>query len=186
MFPKTKNQRKEQIRTVKSEALTKKEISFFIGIVAFFCIFQFFFKTTLVSGESMLPTYTNRELLLLSTQVYNKESPSYQDVIVFELQENNKKRLLVKRVIGEEGDQIKIHEGKVYRNNQLLKESYIAASYTEGEMQLTVPKNHVFVMGDNRNPGKSLDSRYREVGFIHKDQVKGKIVFSFFHPFEKQ
>lgn len=80
----------------------------------------------------------------------------------------------VKRVIGLQGDIIELKEGIVYLNNQPLKEPYIARSHsTFGETFLSeckkviVPKDHIFVMGDNRKV--SGDSR--EIGFIELSAV---------------
>ena len=66
----------------------------------------------------------------------------------------------LKRIIGKEGDHIKIENGKVYRNGDELEESYLAEDMeTEGKIfsDIIVPDDYVFVMGDNRTA--SVESR---------------------------
>jgi signal peptidase I len=88
--------------------------------------------------------------------------------------QDNQKERLVKRIIGLPGDKIDIRNGKVYLNGALYKESYIKGSTFPNNMKfpVTVPKNHYFVMGDNREV--SLDSR--DLGFISSDKIEGKVV----------
>lgn len=81
----------------------------------------------------------------------------------------------VKRVIGLPKDVIEIRDGFVYINGRLLKEPYTAKPRsTFGGTNLsdcklmTVPKESVFVMGDNRKA--SLDSRH-ELGFVAIDDI---------------
>lgn len=80
----------------------------------------------------------------------------------------------VKRIIALEGDKIELKGGIVYLNDKPLKEPYTARPRsTFGQSFLTecypvlVPKDHIFVMGDNRKG--SADSR--EIGFIEKAAV---------------
>lgn len=90
------------------------------------------------------------------------------------------KHYYIKRVIAVEGDTIQIKEDGVYVNGKLLNEPYVnneaTPNYTsvkeEWKNGATVPKNHVFVMGDNRN--HSTDSR--AIGFVPVDQILGKVI----------
>lgn len=82
----------------------------------------------------------------------------------------------IKRVIGIEGDHIQITEdGQVYRNEGKLEEKYTKDGITNinGKyVDLIVPDNCVFVMGDNRLESK--DSRY--FGCIPVEKVNGYIL----------
>jgi signal peptidase I len=80
----------------------------------------------------------------------------------------------VKRVIAVEGDTIELRGGIVYLNGNPLKEPYTAKprstfgqSFLKECKKVTVPKKHIFVMGDNRK--ESGDSR--EIGFIEIEAV---------------
>ena len=93
------------------------------------------------------------------------------------------KNSYIKRVIGIEGDHIIIEDGKVYRNGKELKEDYIPEGViTQGKnySDIIVPKDCVFVMGDNRE--HSTDSR--EFGCIPISKVESKVAFRFW-PFSK-
>ena len=139
-------------------------------------LFTLIAKPTVVSGDSMNPTYEDRDWLFVSQLSYKFGEPSYSDVIVFDAPATSS-RILIKRIIGLAGDEIKIEEGKVYRNGELLKEEY-AEAYTPGVFEGVVPEGHVFVMGDNRD--NSLDSRFSEVGYVHEEQIIGKATVRIF------
>ena len=89
----------------------------------------------------------------------------------------------IKRVIAIEGDTIKIENGKVFVNNEELKEEYLEYGTTTDRArfnELTVPEGYVFVMGDNRN--QSYDSR--NFGCIPVNRIEGKVVLRYW-PFNK-
>lgn len=72
--------------------------------------------------------------------------------------------IFIKRVIGLPGDRLEFKDGVLYVNDRPLAAYFDASGITHLPLMslahgsVTVPKEHVFVMGDNS--GNSLDSRY--------------------------
>ena len=145
-------------------------------------------KPTIVKESSMEPTlYENNYLFVNKLAYITKDHPEYEDIIVFESgldrEGGEGKKLLIKRVIGVEGDVITISDGVVYRNGLPLEEPYTLEGYTSGEItDMTVPENGVFVMGDNRSV--SLDSRDVSVGTVSEEAILGK-AFIRLYPFSE-
>lgn len=85
----------------------------------------------------------------------------------------------IKRVIAIEGDRVEIKDGKVYINNELLSEKYLAEGVkTEATgvfNNFIVPKGYIFLMGDNRSG--SMDCR--NFGCIPVEKIESKVVFRF-------
>ena len=89
--------------------------------------------------------------------------------------------LLLKRVIAIHSDRIEGKDFQIILNGKLIKEGYIQhGSSTPPDYflrtfpQLTVPADHVFVMGDNRDV--SDDSRDPDFGTVPLNDVLGKAV----------
>lgn len=139
-----------------------------------------FARPSLVLGPSMEPTLDNYDLLLMEHITLFTKLPEHGDIIVFksDLALNSfMKKSLIKRVIGVAGDHIRISNEQVYVNDVLLEETYIS-DVTNGELDVVVPEDHVFVLGDNRPI--SRDSRDPAVSFVHKSQIKGKAYIRLF------
>ena len=87
---------------------------------------------------------------------------------------------LVKRVIGIGGDHVKCCSpaGKLTINGHEITEPYLAKSTKASEVKfdVTVPKDSIWVMGDNR--GNSEDSRFHgdlpSKGFVAKQFIVGR------------
>ena len=82
----------------------------------------------------------------------------------------------IKRVIGLPGEHVEIKDGNVYINNEKLDENYLPSGLvTDGGsgncIDVIVPENCLFVMGDNRTG--STDSRC--FGCIPLDKVESKV-----------
>ena len=133
----------------------------------------------------MYQTLVENDYLIINRLAYKLGEPKDGDIIVFKtdlLQDDGKKKDLVKRVIATEGQHIKIKDSKVYVDDKLLDEPYIHDNSTSGDIDLVVPQGKVFAMGDNRE--KSLDSRYEEVGLVDEKDILGKVMIRLF-PFNK-
>jgi signal peptidase I len=165
---------------VKSSSLGEEVkdwiVSILIAVVLAFFIRHYIVELYMVEGPSMRPTLQNGERLVVNKFIYRFNKPTKGEIIVFRYP-RDPSRDFIKRVIAEPGDTIEIKDGRVFVNGQLLNEPYILDK-TRGSYNLaTVPDGHIFVMGDNRN--NSEDSRYRDVGFVSYDLVKGKAVMIF-------
>lgn len=109
--------------------------------------------------------------------IYNNEPQGIFNKFVYHVLELTK-RSYIKRVIGLPGDHVKIENGTVYINGELLEEEYLQPDVvTESEIfnDFIVPEGYVFAMGDNRT--KSTDCR--SFGCIPADKIEGIVIFRF-------
>ena len=141
---------------------------------------KYVFASFIVDGISMYPTLdvgsgenqdnqrTNGEVLYLD----KLSKISRGDIVVFNTDKAHADTVstLVKRVIAVGGDHLQIVSNVVYLNGEKLDEPYLNKSPTYLDIDLYVPANHVFCMGDNRD--SSLDSR--ALGAVSLDDVIGK------------
>ena len=115
----------------------------------------------IVDGDSMHPTFENLDYLIIDELIYNFQTPSRGDVIVFRYP-SNPSVFYIKRIIGLPGETVSINRGVVtvttLTGEKLsLAEPYIVnedATYTKN---VSLNPEEYFVMGDNRP--NSSDSR---------------------------
>jgi signal peptidase I len=118
-----------------------------------------------VEGESMLSTLQDGDRVLVNRLSYRLHDPRRGDVVVLKRFDSpsTPERDLIKRVIGLEGERVRVTDCVVYINDQPLDEPYLdpAIQQTDGcggdQSEITIQANTVFVLGDHR--GRSSDSR---------------------------
>ncbi|MGY3779661.1 signal peptidase I [Isobaculum melis] len=146
-----------------------------------FLLTKFFFSPAVVEGESMMPTLTSSDYVLLNKFDLNV---TRFEVVAFKSPDAPQKDY-IKRVIGMPGDTIEVKDDVLFINGKAQDESYLDQEREElqdGEKLMkdftlkeltgasTVPPNKLFVMGDNRL--YSRDSR--DFGFIDQKDIKGR------------
>lgn len=174
-----------------------------LAVIAVLLIKNFLFSTTFVRQQSMYPTLTDWDMLIINRLEHVRGVPLKRgDIVVFEApikaygtvaqypEETAmdsfwklfKKTLYVKRVIGVAGDQVTIEKGVLYINGEAQEEAYVnpASSRTHGDVSVLVPEGYVFCLGDNR--GNSWDCE--EFGVVPLERVEGSANFRMF-PFNK-
>lgn len=148
-----------------------------IALLFAFIIRTFILTPIVVEGASMMPTLQDQNRMVVSKIGEVKRF----DIVVFHAIENTD---YIKRVIGLPGDRIEYKDDTLFVNGKAYKEPYldkykreiVSGPLTESFKleetavgSATVPKGHLFVMGDNRR--KSKDSRH--IGAIPMDKVVG-------------
>lgn len=145
----------------------------------------FLVKPYRIPSESMVPTLTVGQRVLVNRIGNNFSDPEVGDVVVFHPPKGSESNTcgnggkpedqacdkptsdradvnFIKRVVGVGGDRISIRGGRVFRNGKQADEPFIReCGGGEGcdlPRTFTVPAGHFFMMGDNR--GESDDSRF--------------------------
>lgn len=160
----------------KKKSTVLSWVYFFLLLAGILFFFRFVIGITVVSGDSMEPTFESNDILLTSQIFY---TPERNDIIIFQ---DDHGFDVMKRVIALPGETVEISSGAVLVNGTPIDERYIAGTPDDME-ETTVNEGEYFVMGDNRTPGESLDSRSDEVGNIHREKIKGEVMISMF-PFD--
>jgi signal peptidase I len=149
-----------------------------------------------IPSSSMEPTLLVGDYILVNKFIYGIRIP-YTDIKFFQFRKPQRGNVIVfvfpldpskdfiKRVIGTEGEKVEIINKKIYINDKLIDdpwgnfEKIGSVQYRqaiENFGPVVVPKDSLFVMGDNRN--NSEDSRFW--GFLHVNAVKGKAFILYF------
>jgi len=142
----------------------------------------------------MRPTLTNGDRVVVNKLTKTKQRdnfvPQRGQIIVFNSKLEGKS--LIKRVIGLPGEKISMNKGKFTVKNEQYPSGFNPdASYedilpksdeTTFDEEI-IPEGHVFVSGDNRAPGQSLDSR-NQLGFVPISEIVGNASLRYF-PLDK-
>lgn len=160
-----------------------KEISGWVfniaaAVVLGLAIITFLGRLTVVNGNSMSPTLKNQNVLIIESITPRFGTIEPGDIVVLkvpELLEGNQK-YAIKRVIAKENQHVKIYDGNVFIDGVKISENYINGEKTYADNSLyadiIVPEGCIYVLGDNRIPEKSRDSRV--FGPVKEDRIVGK------------
>jgi signal peptidase I len=155
--------------------------------VVFFIGLQVSIKSFEVFNVSMLPTFTEGDLIIVNRLAYSLgESPRPRDVIVFYAPGSGPKpkfdpffshnpNFFIKRVIGLPGDNIEIRNQKVYVNGAALNEPYENETPDYFMPERTIPEGMYFVLGDNRNHSNDSHTGW----LVPRDDIIGKVWFRY-------
>lgn len=164
----------ENKRSNKS-AIIKELILY--GVIFVLCVFiipRYVVQKTIVDGESMELSLYDQDRLLIDKLTYQFQDPERFDIVVFYPYGKDVDEYYVKRVIGLPGETVQIVGEDIYINDVLLEEDYGKDPITYAGMaaeSVLLGEDEFFLLGDNREV--SFDSRYEEIGLVHKNMIAG-------------
>jgi signal peptidase I len=132
------------------------------------------FRLARVTGDGMTPAYVRGNIVFASALVSSETQPRRGEVelLYYPLEP---RRLMVDRVIGVEGDTVRIADGHVYLNEKPFPDRSFVSDENRGHSDwgpMVVPQGYVFVLGDNRV--QSSDSRHW--GFVPRRYLWGRVI----------
>ena len=163
-----------------------------------FMLLQVTVRNFKVDGSSMDPTLEDGQYLLVNRLVYLRveldrlakivpfwkagegssrhaiHAPKRGEVIVFEFPDsnpNNPRKDFVKRVVGLPGETVRMFDGKVFVNEEVLDEPYLSQKDHSNVSDVTLGEGEYYVLGDNRT--HSNDSR--SWGAVPEANIRGKV-----------
>lgn len=122
-------------------------------------------------GISMLPAYADGELLLLNRLAYHLGEPARGDVVAIRL--SGDAAVLVKRIIGLPGERVGIVDGRVFVDDELLAEPYVALPCDWTVEEVALAPDEYYVVGDNR----SMPVTLHDFGTATRDRLLGRLVW---------
>ncbi len=136
-------------------------------------IVTFGLQVARVEGKSMEPTLQDQDRLIVNKAAYRFFGDPEPGDIVMLYYPRDPDKSFVKRVIAEEGDQVRIVDGRVFVNDVPMPEDFVPPEYRSHDDfgPSIIPEGYYFVMGDHRN--NSSDSRHW--GFVPKKYIIGKV-----------
>jgi signal peptidase I len=167
-----------------NEALKKEIIDWLVhivlAIVVTLFVITFIGQLTIVQGNSMLPTLKNNNIIFIEKLTLRFGNIEQGDIVVIKIPEllSDNKSYAVKRILATEGQKVEILDGRVFVDGEIIEESYTTGQETFATgtfSDMVVPNGCIYVLGDNRLPGASKDSRV--FGPIKKDRVAGRAIF---------
>ncbi len=126
-----------------------------------------------IPSSSMEPTLFPGDRVLVSKFTYRFSKPLPKDIVVFKAPDTQpgEAQDFIKRIVATPGMSIEVDKGIVIVDGKTRKEPFIVLDSPNSNFgPVTVPKNKVFVMGDNR--ANSKDSRF--FGPVSKESLEGK------------
>ncbi len=164
--------------------VTRRRFDFIALATHLFAVYMilnaFFLSFATVSGTSMEPTFEEGDAVVV--QHFAAEYERF-DLVVAGSPDFNEEEFYIKRIVGLPGEEVTIQNGDVLIDEEPVEEAFLSEDIKTtcpgGSLRCTFTPGpgEYFLMGDNRAPGASKDSR--TLGAFSRDNLYGRVTFRF-------
>lgn len=157
-------------------------MGYIITGVIIIVIFTFVISFHPIAGNSMTPSLEEGDIVVVNKFYQNFfDFKQFQIVIV-----KKDSKTYIKRIIGLPGENVSYTNNLLTIDGKHYKEPFLG-DVTTDDFDLSnicdvdecpdgvIPEDYYLVLGDNRND--SNDSRNKKFGLVHKDEIKGLVIF---------
>jgi len=161
-----------------------------MALAMFAVMYLFLAQPHQIHGESMEPSFQDKEFILTEKVTYNFRQPKRGEVVVFQYPKAHEYDY-IKRVIGLPGETVMLENGhvKIFNSKHpqgfVLREQYLApgtktlgGAVIKTGQKFHIPQDSYVVMGDNRE--RSSDSR--DWGAVKDQELIGKAWLRYWPP----
>ena len=140
-----------------------------IGVIAAATVLMclFVLRPMVISGESMMPTYSSRGFTFGFLPYFKMYDPQRQQIVI--LKHAGFNTFLLKRVLAFSGETVEMRDGVLYVNGKALDEPYVKNGCDWNMSRREVPRGKIFVLGDNR----SMPMHNHMGGMIDQSRLAG-------------
>ena len=156
----------------KAQTVLRSLSAVAIGLALVFGLLLGWFSPVYIADRSMAPTLQNGETVLYDRLYKHVFELKRSDMVVF--RDPVSGGLLIKRIVGLEGETVSAEDGMVLINEQYMLSEYDYLSPMQFSFKPTkVPEGCVFVLSDDRNYGE--DSRNAAIGCVKLADILGVV-----------
>jgi len=152
-------------------------IGWFIVIALAIAVVQGFGIKTVVSNDSMIPTFEEEEILKINKVIYKVTSPNRMDTVAVKIGETKSNLHYVLRIVGLPGEKIQIKNGRIYIDDEVVNYAVSGDLINDAGIAhepILLEEGEYFMMCDNYNNSRN-DSRSSNIGIIDKKQIEGRV-----------
>ena len=175
---------KQFIGRIKKLKIGTRAMNLAMFIIGWFLVMGFaialvqgFHIKTVVSNDSMMPTFVEEDVLKINKVVYKITSPNRMDTVAVKIGETKSNVHYVLRIVGLPGEQVQIKNGRIYIDDTMLEYAVPGNRIEDPGIArevIQLDENEYFMMCDNYNNSRN-DSRSSNIGVINIDQIEGRV-----------
>ncbi|WCJ44404.1 Signal peptidase I [Euphorbia peplus] len=153
----------------------------FLRLLVLVLLWSMFSEIRFIPSSSMYPTLRVGDRVILEKASYYIRDPAVNDIVIFRALKQpgtREEEVFIKRIVAKAGDSVQVDHGSLYVNGKAQNEEFIAERPAYTSDLTYVPRDHVYVLGDNRN--NSYDSH--NWGPLPVKNIIGRFIMSWHRP----